>query len=271
MDAIRRGDATRSPLKSAVSMAGEEVVKLDDVWVRYDGVPVLEAINLTIGDGDFLGIIGPNGGGKTTLLKVILGLIKPNQGSVRVLGKPPEKSRGRIGYVPQHNLFDRDFPISVWEVVLMGRVGHAGLLKRYGSNDRQAAAEALDTVGMLHHKGQQMGKLSGGELQRVLIARALVAEPRLLLLDEPTASVDPAMQTEFYELLETLKQRMAVVLVSHDISAVSVYVDEIACLNIQLYHHGSKELTPEILEATYKCPVQMIAHGEFPHRVLKEH
>jgi zinc transport system ATP-binding protein len=124
---------------------------------------------------------------------------------------------------------------------------------------------------MLDHKDHQMGKLSGGEQQRVLIARALVSEPKLLLLDEPTASVDSTMQTEFYELLDRLKHRMAIVLVSHDISAVSVYVDKIACLNRQLFHHGSPEIEAEVLEATYKCPVQMIAHGTVPHRVLKEH
>jgi len=252
-------------------MADKEVVKLEGVWVQYNGVPILEGINLAIEQDDFLGIIGPNGGGKTTLLKVILGLISPSHGKVSVLGKPPEKSRSNIGYVPQHNLFDRDFPINVWDVVLMGRYGKSGLFRRYSSEDRRATQDALQTVGMLDYKDRQMGKLSGGELQRIFIARALVAEPRLLLLDEPTASVDPAMQTEFYELLEKLKKQMAIVLVSHDISAVSIYVDKLACLNRQLHYHGSKEITPEILEATYKCPVQMIAHGLVPHRVLKEH
>jgi len=252
-------------------MADKEVVKLEGVWVQYNGVPILEGINLAIEQDDFLGIIGPNGGGKTTLLKIILGLISPSRGKVSVLGKPPEKSRSKIGYVPQHNLFDRDFPISVGDVVLMGRYGKSGLFRRYSSEDRRATQDALQTVGMLDYKERQMGKLSGGELQRIFIARALVAEPKLLLLDEPTASVDPAMQTEFYELLEKLKKQMAIVLVSHDISAVSIYVDKLACLNRQLHYHGSKEITPEILEATYKCPVQMIAHGLVPHRVLKEH
>jgi zinc transport system ATP-binding protein len=252
-------------------MADKEVVSLEDVWVQYNGVPILEGINLAIEQDDFLGIIGPNGGGKTTLLKIILGLISPSRGKVSVLGKPPEKSRSKIGYVPQHNLFDRDFPISVGDVVLMGRYGKSGLFRRYSSEDRRATQDALQTVGMLDYKDRQMGKLSGGELQRIFIARALVAEPKLLLLDEPTASVDPAMQTEFYELLEKLKKQMAIVLVSHDISAVSIYVDKLACLNRQLHYHGSKEITPEILEATYKCPVQMIAHGLVPHRVLKEH
>lgn len=252
-------------------MAGKEVVRLEDIWVHYNGVPILEGVSLNIEQDDFLGIIGPNGGGKTTLLKVILGLVHPSRGKVSVLGKPPQKSRSRIGYVPQHNLFDREFPISVWDAVIMGRCGRVGLLRRYGDDDRRATEDALQTVGMLEHKDRQLGKLSGGELQRVFIARALVAEPKLLLLDEPTASVDPAMQAEFYELLERLKKRMAIVLVSHDIGAVSIYVDKIACLNRQLHYHGSKELTAEILEATYKCPVQMIAHGLVPHRVLKEH
>ena len=252
-------------------MVINEVVTLNDVWVYYNGTPALEGIDLSIEHNDFLGIIGPNGGGKTTLLKVILGLITPSQGDVSVLNKPPEKSRSQIGYVPQHNLFDRDFPINVWDVALMGRYSRAGLVKRYGKRDKSATREALQTVGMWRHKDRQMGKLSGGEQQRVLIARALVGEPRLLLLDEPTASVDAAMQTGFYEMLEVLKQQMAIVLVSHDISAVSVYVDKIACLNRQLFHHGSPEIEAEILEATYKCPVQMIAHGTIPHRVLRDH
>ena len=252
-------------------MSHQEVAKLEDVWVHYDGVPVLERVTLSVQQGDFLGIIGPNGAGKTTLLKVILGLIVPSRGMVSVLGKPPEGSRKSIGYVPQHNLFDRDFPASVWDVVLMGRYARAGLLRRYSREDRRMARRVLQTVGMLDYKDQQIGKLSGGEQQRVFMARALVSEPLLLLLDEPTASIDPTMQTEFYELLESMKQRTAIVLVSHDIGAVSTYVDKIACLNRHLFYHGSKEIGPEILEATYKCPVQMIAHGTVPHRVLREH
>jgi zinc transport system ATP-binding protein len=252
-------------------MKPEEIVGITDVWVRYDGATVLEAISLSVERGDFLGIIGPNGGGKTTLLKVILGLIKPTDGTVRVLGQTPERSRHHIGYIPQHNLFDRDFPINVRETVLMGCNGTAGLFRRYSREDKERAQEALRTVGMLSHQHHQLGKLSGGEQQRVFIARALVGRPKLLLLDEPTASVDSSMQTEFYELLVRLKKDMTIIMVSHDISAVSIYVDKIACLNRQLYYHGSREITPEVLEATYKCPVQLIAHGTIPHRVLKEH
>jgi zinc transport system ATP-binding protein len=252
-------------------MATKELVKLENVWVHYDSVPVLEAINLSIESNDFLGIIGPNGGGKTTLLKVILGLIKPSRGRVTVLGMSPERGRKHIGYISQVNLFDHDFPISVLEVVLMGRYNKSGLFQRYSDEDRKTAIAALKTVEMLGYKDRQVGKLSGGEQQRVFIARALATSPELLLLDEPTASIDPTMQAEFYELLDQLKESMAIVLVSHDVSAVSIYVNDIACLNRQLFYHGSKEISAEELEKTYHCPIQLIAHGTVPHRVLREH
>jgi zinc transport system ATP-binding protein len=248
-----------------------ETVRLKDIRVSYGDIPVLEDITLSIFQHDFLGIIGPNGGGKSTLLKVILGLVKPDSGSVSVFGKPPEQARSRIGYVSQHYAFDRDFPASVRDVVMMGLYGKTGLFRRYNREDKTAVEKALERVEMLAHRGKQIGRLSGGQQQRVFIARALVAEPKLLLLDEPTASIDPTMQTEFYELLEELKKNLTIVIVTHDIGAVSVYVDKIACLNRRLYYHGSKEITPEILEATYQCPVQLIAHGTVPHRVLKEH
>jgi len=252
-------------------MAAEELVRLDDVWVHQDGAPILEGINLSIKSNVFLGIIGPNGGGKTTLLKVILGLIKPSRGKVSVMGQTPERGRKLIGYISQLNLFDRDFPISVLDVVLMGRYGKTGLFRRYSEEDKRIAIETLKIVEMLDYKDRQVGRLSGGEQQRVFIARALVTDPKLLLLDEPTASIDPNIQAEFYELLERLKENMAIVLVSHDVSAVSIYVNEIACLNHQLFYHGSKEVSAEALEKTYHCPIQLLAHGTVPHRVLREH
>jgi zinc transport system ATP-binding protein len=247
-----------------------KVIELEDVWVHYDGMPILEGVNLSLNQNDFLGIIGPNGGGKTTLLKVILGLVKPSRGKVLVLGHIPGESRKLLGYVPQYSLFDHDFPISVWEVVLMGRSGQAGLFRRYSKEDKEKALQALEMVEMLDYKERQIGKLSGGEQQRVFIARALTTEPKLLLLDEPTASIDTPMQAGFYELLERLKQRMAIILVSHDIGAVSVCVDKIACLNHRLFYHNSREISAEDIEAAYQCSVELIAHG-VPHRVLKEH
>jgi zinc transport system ATP-binding protein len=252
-------------------MNNSEVVKLHKVRVNYDDIPVLDDISISVMQNDFLGIIGPNGGGKSTLLKVILGLVKPVSGSVSIFNRAPEQARSHIGYVSQRPSFDRDFPASVLDVMMMGRFSKVGLFRRYTQADRDAVEKALVRVGMLEYQEKQIGRLSGGQQQRVFVARALVSQPELLLLDEPTASIDPGMQTEFYELLQHLKENLTIIMVSHDIGAVSVYVDKIACLNRQLYYHGSKEITPEILEATYKCPVQLIAHGEVPHRVLKEH
>jgi zinc transport system ATP-binding protein len=254
-----------------MTMNALEIARLQNIWVSYGDVPALEDVTLSIFEHDFLGIIGPNGGGKSTLLKVLLGLVKPDSGSVTVFGKAPEQARSRIGYVSQRPFFDQDFPVSVREVALMGRYARAGLLRRYSGRDKEAVENALARVGMQDFSNKQIGQLSGGQQQRVFVARALAASPEMLLLDEPTASIDPTMQTEFYELLADLKQDMTIVMVSHDIGAISVYVDKIACLNLQLYYHGSKEITPEVLEATYKCPVQLIAHGTVPHRVLKEH
>jgi len=243
---------------------------LEDVWVQYNGVTVLEDITLSVQNRDFLGIIGPNGGGKTTLLKVILGLIKPNRGRVTVLGGPPEEGRRFIGYVPQLTQFDREFPATALDVVLMGRLGRKGLLRRYTEEDMEIAYKALESVEILDLKDRQVGKLSGGELQRVFLARALAADPKILLLDEPTASIDEPTKTELYELLKGLNREITIILVSHDIGVISSYVDKIACLNRRLFYHGSKEITAETIEETYRCPVELLAHG-VPHRVLKKH
>jgi zinc transport system ATP-binding protein len=252
-------------------MAEEAVIRLAGVWVKYNDLPVLEDINLTVNSHDFMGIIGPNGGGKTTLLKVMLGLVNPSRGEVNILGEKPEKGRRHVGYVPQQSLFAVGFPISVAEVVIMGRYSHSGLFRPYNRNDHALVKQALETVGMIDYANRQIGQLSGGQQQRVFIARALVSQPRVLLLDEPTASIDSSMQSEFYALLKKLSQNMAIVMVSHDISAISVYVDKIVCLNRKLFYHGLTELPGEILEATYQCPLQFIGHGAIPHRVLSEH
>ncbi|GBE55547.1 MAG TPA: ABC transporter ATP-binding protein [Euryarchaeota archaeon] len=245
-----------------------EIVSLKNLYVYFNNTVSLEDINLSIKQNTFLGIIGPNGGGKTTLLRVILGLIKPDRGEVRVFGKTPEEGRKFIGYLPQYNLFDHSFPLNVFEVVLMGR--YRGIFKDYSKEDKAAVINALKTVGMFEFKDRQIGRLSGGQLQRVFIARAIVREPKLLLLDEPTASIDPEMQRAFYDLLLKLKERMAVVLITHDVGAVSVYVDEIACLNRRLFYHGPKEEGLDKIEEMYRCPIDLIAHG-VPHRVLRGH
>ena len=247
-----------------------EIIKLENVWVFYGNTPVLETINLSVYQQDFLGIIGPNGGGKTTLLKIIIGLVKPTLGKVTILGASPDVGKRFVGYVPQQTPLDREFPVSVLDVVLMGRIGRVGLFRRYSHNDIEIAYEALKKVEVFDLKDRHMGELSLGQRQRVLIARALAVQPKILLLDEPTTSVDKPTETEFYELLNRLKRDVTIVLVTHDIGVVSAYVEKIACLNRKLYYHGSKEIIPEELSETYKCPVQLIAHGA-PHIVFKKH
>ena len=243
-------------------------VELTGVSLALRGVPVLEDVSLCVGSRDYLALLGPNGGGKTMLLKVILGLLAPDAGEVSVFGGSPRRARGRVGYVPQRVDFDLDFPIRVLDVVLMGRLG-----RRPGgvrAEDRAAARQALDRVEMEPFAARPIGALSGGQLQRVLLARALAQQPELLLLDEPTASLDERIGRSVWELLEELSAEMAVVVVSHDVGAISRYVRGVACLNRRLHAHPSQELTSEILEATYGCPVDLLAHGH-PHRVLPEH
>jgi zinc transport system ATP-binding protein len=248
----------------------KSIVDLKDVWVYYNEKIVLENINLIVKENDFLGIIGPNGGGKTTLLKVILGLIKPNRGNVKVFGGSVENNRALIGYVPQLRQFDIDFPATVLDVVMTGRLNQTRMFRRYSAEDKKIVNKVIEEVNMSHLQHHAIGKLSGGERQRVFMARALASEPKLLLLDEPTANVDKNLDTKLWEFFNDLKKTTPIILVTHDISAVSIYVDKIACLNRRLHYQGTKEITPEALEDTYKCPVELIAHG-LPHRVLKEH
>ncbi|HEX7468013.1 MAG TPA: ABC transporter ATP-binding protein [Methanobacterium sp.] len=245
-----------------------KAVEINHVSLKFNEQLILQDINFSIEEKDFIAIIGPNGGGKTTLLKVILGILTPDKGHVKVFGRKPNKAKDLMGYLPQRLDFDRDFPINVFETVLMGR--YHGLLKKYSTKDHDAVIEALKNVEMDKFKDRQISKLSGGQLQRVFIARAIVRDPKLLIMDEPMASIDPEMQRSFYELMSRLKDKMAIVLVSHDVGAVSSHVDKIACLNQKLYFHGPVEDSANGLEQVYHCPIELISHG-IPHRVLREH
>ena len=248
----------------------QEVISVRHLWASYNGKPVLEDINLSVRELDFIGLIGPNGGGKTTLLKVLLGLLLPTRGQLQIMGKSPEVGRRYIGYVPQSVEFDRDFPISVWDVARMGRLGRRHLLQRYTPRDDEAVIEALRSVGMVDLRNRPIGALSGGQRQRVYIARALATEAEILLLDEPMSSVDPQVSTSVYELLRELNEQITILLVTHDMSAISSHVKTVGCLNRRLFYHGKKQITPDMLEAAYQCPIDLIAHG-VSHRVFPEH
>ena len=241
-------------------------VEIEKVSVRYGEVSVLEDIDLTVDAGDFLGIIGPNGSGKTTLLRIMLGLLAPTSGQVRLFGHPPAnlKQWGRLGYVPQKATFDPALPVTVGEVVASGLIATLGLLRRVRAAERQRVADVLAQVGMTAHAAARVGSLSVGQQQRVLIARALVSDPELLILDEPTGGVDPEAQTSFYALLHHLnrEREVTLILVSHDIGVVAKEVTRLACLNRRLIFHGRPGdfLSDAALAALYGPAVRVVSH-----------
>jgi len=239
--------------------ASPPVVELRGVSFAYTGEPVLQEVSFAMLPGEFISAVGPNGGGKTTLLRLILGTARPQAGEVRVFGGPPERARGRVGYVPQYARFDPLFPVTVLDVVRMGRVGSfaAGPYRR---EDRQAAEEALVTVGLGELHRRPFAALSGGQRQRVLIARALATQPELLLLDEPTASVDRAATAKLYELLVELARRLTILLVSHDTGVVSQFVSGVLCVNRTVVKHPVSRLTGEMLSELYGADIALVRH-----------
>ena len=245
-------------------------VKVSNLTVSYEnGVNAIKNVSFEVNEGDFLGIIGPNGGGKTTLLKAILGLIKVDSGSVEIYGKPLKDSKSEIGYVPQFSSMNSSFPISVKEVVLSGFLTANKFLLKYTNEQKIKADEVLKLLGIYDKKDFLVSELSGGQRQRLLIARALISDPKIIILDEPTASVDPASSENIFEILSSL-QGVTVIVVTHDVFAVSTKIRSLACLNKTLVYHGEPKLDKHTVETLYNCPVELIAHG-VPHRVLGEH
>ncbi|MCK4658470.1 MAG: ABC transporter ATP-binding protein [Phycisphaerae bacterium] len=242
-------------------MADEAAIRLSDVSFTYDGPPVVEHVNLAIPERDFVCVIGPNGGGKTTLLKLVLGLIKPQQGSVEVLGHPAHYACRRIGYMPQHVQLDPQFPVSVMDVVLMGRLGKGRGVGPYRRADKAVVLRVLDEVGLGKVRDRAFSALSGGQRRRVLIARALACEPELLLLDEPTAHLDPTVQDDLYALLRDLNQRLTVVIVSHDIGFVSVFFKTVVCVNRTVHTHPTSELSNRRVAEMYGREVRIVHQG----------
>ena len=244
-------------------------VEISGLNFAYGSVPTLSGIDLEVEDGEFLGIVGPNAGGKSTLLKLILGLLQPQSGSIRVLGRAPRTASRQLGYVPQYPSFPRDFPITVEQVVQLGRLGldrdggrrHAFWPSRVFHADREAVRQALDEVEAGDIAKRQIGSLSGGQLQRVLLARALAGSPRILILDEPTANIDQRLEGEIFDLLEQLNQRMTILVVSHDVAFISRYVNRVACINRTLVCHHTDAVDGAVIQELYGEDVRMIAHS----------
>jgi len=249
----------------------QAVVEIDDVSFAYNGHTILQHVHLTVEDKDFLAMIGPNGGGKTTMIKLMLGLLKPQTGSIRILGRPPAQTSHLVGYVPQNTHINPNFPISVLDVVLMGQLQPGSRRLRHSKKDRVVAHEALDKMGMGAHCHERIGELSGGQRQRVFIARALVCQPKILLLDEPTAHIDTKGQTDFYQLLQTMNRALTIVVVSHDLLLLSPHVKSVACVNHRIHYHPRRQLMGESMAqmcpctAEEICPVELVSHGIARH------
>jgi zinc transport system ATP-binding protein len=249
----------------------DSIVRLDHVWVWLGETLALRDVSLEIEEGKYIGLMGPNGGGKTTLLKVIVGLIKPDRGSVTVRspgGRP-------IGYVPQEEYIDPEFPVTAYDVVEMGLYGSLGPFRRVGRQQREQVLDALDKVGMKSHAARGIGALSGGQKQRVSIARAIVGRPSLLLLDEPTTGVDADTRDDFFRTLRELRRSLSltIILASHDIEVVPTQVDEVICINQRVFVHAAPEEIRDVgdFRSAYGCELEFIAHGRYPHRVIEHH
>ena len=245
------------------------IVSLRNIGVKYEGMTALESVNLDIYTDDFLGIIGPNGGGKSSLVKAIMGAT-PYSGDIWFADALKQKNHYKIGYMPQVSEFDSRFPISIEEVVLSGLQTEKGFFGRYSKSDRNRVTPLLEQMGIANLAKRPIGEVSGGQMQRALLCRAIIAEPKLLILDEPTNFVDNRFEYEFYNIVKGLSHKMAIVIVSHDLGTISSIVRNIVCVNRHVHRHDSNIITEEQLR-NYDCPIQLISHGDIPHTILGEH
>lgn len=241
---------------------------IDSLTAGYEEKIVLSDVSMDVEENDFIGIIGPNGGGKTTLLKVILGLLKPLSG--RIDYSPGDLRLNQIGYMPQVAQGDALFPVTVEDVVLSGMMHNKGATGRMGSAEKKRASEVMDDLGLRPLAHQALNELSGGQLQRVYLARAVSGSPRLLLLDEPATFVDSSFEADFYDKLKLLNNRMTIMMVSHDVGTISAWVKSFACVSGKVFYHPHSKITDEDLRM-YGCPIQLVTHGDVPHVVLHKH
>ncbi len=244
------------------------LVEMDSLSASYNSHIVLQDVTFRVMENDFIGVIGPNGGGKTTLLKVILGLLKPAGGTIIFNNELLDNKS--IGYLPQISTGDINYPVNVTDIVLSGLMIRKGIVSRMTPADREKAGSVLEELGLAGQREATLNELSGGQIQRVFLGRAIIGDPRLLLLDEPGNFVDSTFENDFYEKLKELNHRMAILMVSHDVGTISAHIKSFACVNRTFHYHPSHEITNDDLLA-YGCPIQLIAHGVVPHTVLKNH
>lgn len=266
------------PYRGGVGEEAPPLISVRNLCVGYDGRSVLHDVNLTVYKHDFLGIIGPNGGGKTTLVKCILGLLKPTAGEIlyhtcRDTGASVSSSEVpfTMGYLPQYSSIDRKFPITVEEVILSGLSGKKSLVSRFDARHREKARQVIARMGLEGMEGRAIGALSGGQLQRALLGRAIISDPQVVILDEPSTYIDKRFEARLYELLAEINEACAIILVSHDIGTVLQQVKSIACVNETLDYHPDTGVTEEWLERNFNCPIELLGHGTLPHRVLGKH
>ena len=247
------------------------IIQISDLYAAYEEKTVLSHVDLTVYERDFLGIIGPNGGGKTTLIKSILGLHQPQKGKIHFYKNGKEVPEIKMGYLPQYNNIDKKFPISVYEVILSGLSKQKSIFQRYSNEQHELVRQMIIQMGLEGMDKRAIGELSGGQLQRALLGRALVSNPEVIILDEPNTYIDKRFEAKLYSLLEEINKERAIILVSHDIGTILKNVKTIACVNETVHYHPHTEVPTEWLEEHFGCPIEMLGHGTFPHRVLKCH
>ena len=247
------------------------IIQISDLNAAYEEKTVLSHVDLTVYERDFLGIIGPNGGGKTTLIKSILGLHQPQKGKIHFYKNGKEVPEINMGYLPQYNNIDKKFPISVYEVILSGLSKQKSIFQRYSNEQHELVRQMIIQMGLEGMDKRAIGELSGGQLQRALLGRALVSNPEVIILDEPNTYIDKRFEAKLYSLLEEINKERAIILVSHDIGTILKNVKTIACVNETVHYHPHTEVPTEWLEEHFGCPIEMLGHGSFPHRVLKCH
>jgi zinc transport system ATP-binding protein len=242
--------------------------EMHSLSASYGANIVLNDVDFRVSENDFIGVIGPNGGGKTTLLKVILGLLIPVKG--KMVFNNELLNGNSIGYLPQMSTGDINYPVTVTDIILSGLMIRKGIISGMSSSDKKKAGMVIDELGLSGMAGSTLNELSGGQMQRVFLGRAIIGNPKLLLLDEPGNFVDTTFENDFYEKLKDLNKRMAILMVSHDVGTISSHIKSFACVNRSLHYHPSNEITNEDLLA-YGCPIQLVTHGDVPHTVLKYH